>query len=237
MKKTEFNYEHQGVTCCGFVAHEGNPNQPRPAVLVVHDWSGCNEFACQHAIDLSKKGYVGIAVDMYGNGKTGQTNEEKQALMMPLLNDRNLLLGRLLAALSAAKSMPAVDATKIAAIGFCFGGLCVLDLARSGEDVKGVVSLHGLLNAPEQATDRAIKANVLVLHGYDDPMVDPQAVQTFCDEMTQKKADWQVHMYGGTVHAFTNPLAQDAKLGTVYSQTAAKRAFESMDLFLQACLQ
>lgn len=237
MYQAEFNYEHQELTCHGFVAYDNSHKQPRPAVLVVHDWSGRNEFACQHAIELAKKGYVGFAVDMYGEGKLGETIEEKQALMMPLVNDRKLLASRLESALSAVKNMQEVDANKVGAIGFCFGGLCVLDLARNGSDVNAVVSLHGLLNAPEHSSDKAIQAKVLVLHGYDDPMVEPKGVNDFCQEMTEKHVDWQVHMYGNTKHAFTNPQANDQALGTVYDKLAATRAYESMYLFLKACLQ
>ncbi len=236
MYQADFNYEHQGVTCRGFVAFDDSSKQPRPAVLVVHDWTGRNEFACQHAIELAKKGYVGFAVDMYGEGKQGQTNEEKQTLMKPLVNDRKHLADRLLAALAAIKSIPEVDANRIAAIGFCFGGLCALDLARSGVHINGVVSLHGLLNEPQDTSSNAIQAKVLVLHGYDDPMVPPDAVNVFCQEMTEKNADWQVHMYGNTKHAFTNPQANDLELGTVYKQLAAQRAYDSMYQFLKECL-
>lgn len=236
MYQADFNYEHQGVTCHGFVAYDTSIDKPRPAVLVVHDWSGRNEFACQHAIELAKKGYVGFAVDMYGEGKTASTIEEKQALMMPLVNDRKLLVSRLHSSLHAVKNMAEVDEHNVGAIGFCFGGLCVLDLARSGADVNGVVSLHGLLNALEHKSEQTIHAKVLALHGYDDPMVEPQAVQAFCLEMTEKNADWQIHMYGGTKHAFTNPQANDEKLGTIYNEQAAKRAYDSMYLFLEESL-
>jgi len=207
-----------------------------PAVIVIHDWTGKNEFACKKAEKLAKLGYAGFALDMYGKGKIGNTKEEKMALMQPLISDRSTLLTRILAAYDTVRELPEVDATKIAAIGFCFGGLCVLDLARSGTDVKGVVSFHGLLNAPENATQQKIKSKILALHGFDDPMVPHDQIIAFGDEMTAAKADWQLHMYGGTMHAFTNPMANDPGFGTVYHKTADERSWQSMVDFFREIL-
>ena len=139
----------------------------------------------------------------------------------------------MLAARDTLIAMPEVDSDRVAAMGYCFGGLCVLDLARSGVDIKGVISFHGLLNAPEHLKPQPIKAKVLALHGYDDPMVPPEQVKGFCDEMTTAGADWQVHMYGNTKHAFTNPQAHDLDLGTIYNPVAESRAVESMLDFLE----
>lgn len=152
--------------------------------------------------------------------------------MEPLMQDRQLLRERLLGSLQAASALNAVDGKKIAAIGFCFGGLCVLDLARSGADIKGVVSCHGLLGAPEIPCPKTLSSKVLALHGYDDPMVKPEAVNQFAQEMTEFKADWQIHMYGNTLHAFTNPLANDPAFGTVYNKVADERSWVATQNFL-----
>ena len=155
------------------------------------------------------------------------------ALMQPLVHDRGLLKERILAAFKTVAALPEVDSDRIAAIGFCFGGLCVLDLARTGAPAKGVVSFHGLLNAPAGLAPHEITAKVLALHGYDDPMVKPDAVNTFCQEMNAAQADWQVHMYGHVQHAFANPQAHDHQLGTVYNAQAEQRSIQAMQNFLQ----
>lgn len=232
MQTTDYPYSHNSQNLKGFLAYEAAGGK-RPAVLVAHDWSGRNEFACQKAQMLAKLGYIGFALDMYGDGRTGNTTEERSALMQPLASNRKLLRERMRAAFDAVAAMPEVDNSRIAAIGFCFGGLCVLDLARSGAPVKGVVSFHGLLSQPDNLPNQTIQAKVLVLHGYDDPMVKPAQVNDFCQEMTEAKVDWQVHQYGHTQHAFANPQAHDEKLGTIYNPVAERRSMQAMTNFLQ----
>src|SRR3990167_3033476 len=181
-------YQSGDIQLEGYYAANSESTEKRPAVIVIHDWSGKNEFACQKADKLAELGYVGFALDMYGKGKTGSTKEEKSALIQPLLENRNLIRQRALAAFDTVKQLPNVDANKISAIGFCFGGLCVLDLARSGANIAGVISFHGLLNAPQNLDSKPIKSKILVLHGYDDPMVPPTEVLKFANEMTTAKA-------------------------------------------------
>jgi dienelactone hydrolase len=226
-------YHHDKVELQGFVAYDLKNNQPRGAVLVAHDWSGQNEFARQKAEMLAKMGYVGFALDMYGHGQTGNTPDEKMALMHPIIENRGLLRARMQAALDALIALPQVDKNRVGAIGFCFGGLCVLDLARSGANLRGVVSFHGVLNKPDHLPNETIRAKILALHGYDDPMVKPDAVNAFCKEMTEAKVDWQVHQYGLTQHAFTNPQAHDEKLGTIYNARAERRSLQAMTDFLE----
>lgn len=232
MDASNYLYHHGEQELHGFLAYDETHEHPRPAVLIAHDWSGRNEFACEKAQDLAEMGYVGFALDMYGVGRLGTTTQEKKALMEPLINDRLLLRARLQAAYDAIIGMPEVDINRIAIIGFCFGGLCALDLARSGADLKGVVSFHGLLAKPKDIPNKTISAKVLALHGYEDPMVKSEELKTFCEEMTTAQVDWQVHMYGHAQHAFTNPHAHDSYLGTVYNETAAHRAFQAMANFL-----
>ena len=201
-------------------------------MLVFHDWSGRNAFALKQAQLLAKMGYVGFAADLYGDGRVGETTDEKKTLIMPLMTHRNRLMKKIQASFDALLAQPEVDATRTAAIGFCFGGLCALDLARSGAALSGIVSFHGLLNRPENTPINPISSDILILHGYDDPMVPPEQVQAFCDEMTEAGPDWQLHMYGKTTHAFTNPDANDPVLGTKYNALASHRAFQSMTNFL-----
>lgn len=229
----EISYELEGKTFIGLLAYDQSTTLPRPGVLVFHDWSGINDFAKEKAIDCAKKGYVGFAVDMYGDGKCGQTVEEKSALMMPLVEDRKNLQKRTLKALAVLNQQNQVNANQTAAMGFCFGGMCVLDLARSGADINAVISIHGLLTSPDAAKSYPVKASVLVLHGIDDPMVDMNAFFEFSEEMKRSKADYQLHGFGQTKHAFTNPNANDVALGTVFCPKANKRSFQLIDNFLE----
>lgn len=233
LKTKEIEYKAGNTLFRGFVAYDDNSSAPKPCVLIAHDWSGRGAFSCNKAKELAKMGYVGFAIDMYGDAKLGHTTEERRALLSPIMADRKTVAARMLAAYQTAKGLPEVNNHKIAAMGYCFGGLCVLDLARSGADLKGVVSFHGLLAAPEPAVCEKIRAKVLVLHGYDDPMVKPAMVNQFAHEMTMKKVDWQIHMYGLTQHSFTNPEANDDALGLHYNAKADKRSWESTVLFFK----
>lgn len=230
------SYQHAGTALEGFLAWDDTHLSPRPAVIVSHAWAGRDEFPCDKARALAELGYVGFALDMYGNAAVGNSAEENSRLMGPFMADRSLLLGRITAALETVRRQPEADPESIAAIGFCFGGLCVLDLARSGADLRGVVSFHGLLNPPEPAPNARIRAKVLALHGWDDPMGTPDQVLAFTRELTEAGADWQLHAYGHTVHAFTNPRANDPAFGTVYKASADRRSWAAMRDFLQEVL-
>ena len=216
----------------GYIAYIDSPS-PKPAVLVAHDWSGRREFACKAAERVAAMGYIGFALDMYGKGVFGADGdvEGNSALMSPLATDRALLRKRINAALNAVSALPQVDSSKIAAMGYCFGGMCTLELARSGANIKGVISIHGIF-APGDVANEKITAKILCLHGHDDPMVPPEQVLAFETEMNDAKADWQVHVYGGTLHAFTNPAANNPDFGTVYKEVAANRAYQSIANFL-----
>jgi dienelactone hydrolase len=232
LETKNIDYTDNGVALEGTLVTPNNSKGKLPAVLVVHDWSGKNSFATEKAALLAQLGYAGFAIDMYGKGKLGTTNDEKLALMQPLMQDRQALRQRIIASLTIAQQQPQIDADNIAVIGFCFGGLCALDLARSGVNIKGAVSFHGLLGAPDIQSAPKISAKVLALHGYNDPMGTPDQVMTFCDEMTAAQADWQVHMYGNTTHAFMNPLANDPAAGLAYQPQTAARAWRLMEDFL-----
>ena len=216
----------------GWLVHDLPDEQPRPAVLVSHAWSGSGDLERAKARALAELGYVAFALDLYGRGRRGSTREENAALMQPLLDDRALLLRRMQCALATLREQSVCDVERVAAIGFCFGGLCVLDLARSGADVRGVVSFHGLFPPPDLARPEHAPAKVLALHGFDDPMAPPDQLTAFQHEMTERGIDWQVISYGHTVHAFSNPNANDPDFGTVYSPTADRRSWKAMQLFL-----
>jgi len=225
-------YLDNGVVLEAFFAFDDAFSDRRPAVLINHAWGGRDAFVAGKAEQLAELGYVGFALDMYGKGILGSTPDENAALMQPFMDDRALLQQRITAALAAVKLLPWVDDARIAAIGFCFGGLGVLDLARTGAAIKGIVSFHGLLGAPDNLKGRAIKAKVLAMHGHDDPMVPVEQVVAFEQEMTEAGADWQFLTFGHTMHAFTNPVANNPGFGTVYQADADRRSWLAMKNFL-----
>lgn len=230
LQTEELNYDDASTQCKGYLAYEDNATK-KPLILIAHDWTGRTEFTENKAKALAALGYVGFAIDMYGEKKTGKDNTEKAALMTPLINNRPALFQRIHAAVKAASQLNMVDKTKIAAMGFCFGGLCALDLARNSHDIAGVIALHANLSPPDTTT-RKISAKVIAFHGHDDPLVPMQQVRNFENEMTQANCDWQLIIYGGTKHAFTNPLANDPGFGTVYNPIADKRSWYAVQNFL-----
>ncbi len=221
----------------GFLCHDDSRPGPLPALLIAHDWSGRGEFVERKARRLAWHGFAAFALDMFGKGKRGATTAECSALITPFVEDRALLARRITAALAAARGLPEVDARRIAALGFCFGGMCVLDLARSGADVRGVVSVHGLLKPTGLPSQGKVRAKVLMLHGYDDPMGPPEDVLAIAKEFSAAGADWQLHAYGNTRHAFTNPHANDPALGLMYDEAADRRAWHSLLQFLDEVLR
>jgi dienelactone hydrolase len=216
----------------GRIVFDDSIEGPRPGVLVSHAWGGRSDFEDGKADELARLGYAAMALDLYGQGVRGSGPEENAALMQPFLDDRAMLQQRLLVSLATLREQDEVDAGQVAAIGFCFGGLCVLDIARTGEDLAGVVSFHGLFGAPGNTAGNPVRAKVLALHGWNDPMAPPDAVDGLAAELTSMGADWQLHAYGNTMHAFTNPAANDADMGTVYNANADRRSWQAMTNFL-----
>lgn len=206
-----------------------NESRSAPGILVCHAWSGRSDFEDNRARDLAEQGYTALAIDLYGVGVRGTNKETCAQLMAPFMADRSLLQAQMRDWLKLLEDHMAVDAQKTAAMGFCFGGLCALDLARSGCDLQGAVSFHGLLGAPvrQDEVNHRIAARVLAMHGWDDPMATPQQVLAFSEEMSAAGADWQLHAYGNTMHAFTNPKANDPEFGTVYNADADRRSWQS----------
>ena len=204
-----------------------------PAVLIVHQWAGRGEGEHRTAERLAELGYVGIAIDMFGKEVKGDPGGDNSHLIGPFLSDRAALLQRMRAAVAFAATLDRVDASRIAAIGYCFGVLCVLDLARGGADgVLGVVSLHGMVDGNDLSTDGPIAAKILVEHGWRDPMAAPDKVLAFAGEMAAREADWQLHAHGRAMHAFTNPHAAAPERGMAYDADADRRSWQSTTAFL-----
>ena len=233
MQKGTFDYKDGATVCEGYVATDGTPGR-KPCVLIAHQWAGVHDQERAKAEEFAKAGYIGFAIDVYGKGVRGKPMEDNSAYMGPFLNDRGKLKARLLAAVEAAKSRPDVDPNKIAIIGYCFGGLCALDVARSGtSDVKGAVSLHGIFAPPGLGAQARIKTKVMVLHGWEDPMAKPIDVLGLAKELTEAGADWQLHAYGHAMHAFTAEGANAPESGVKYDKHADMRSALSTAAFLK----
>ncbi len=204
----------------------------RPGVLIAHTIRGRTPFEEGKAKDLATLGYTAFALDVYGASEIGGSDGQLRANMDALRANRGELQDRLLLSLATLQQQPEVDEEKCAAIGFCFGGLSVLDLARLGAPLSGVVSFHGLFDAPDNIRTDHSNCKVLALHGWDDPLATPEAVVAFAEEMSARGIDWQLHAYGHTQHAFTNPAANDIGRGTVYHAAADRRSWVAAKNFL-----
>jgi dienelactone hydrolase len=194
---------------------------------------GVTDLELGFARELASRGYQVLVADLFGRRFTpGVDRDAAFAAMTRLREDRGALRDRLLSVLETAKAQPGVDPGRTAAFGYCFGGQCALDLARSGVDIAGAVSFHGLFDPPG-LPPQPIKAKVLALHGWDDPMVPPEAVKALATELTQAGSDWQIHAYGNTSHGFTNPNASSIGVpGVDYNKVAAERSWTALNNFL-----
>jgi len=225
-------YQQGEATLEGLVAYDDAIKGARPGVLVVHQWMGLTDYEKHRAKMLAQLGYVAFCADIYGKGVHPQTVAEAAALAGKYKSDRRLLRARVNAGLNALRRQPLVDPKRLAAIGYCFGGTTVLELARSGADVAGVVSFHGGLDSLAPADGKKIKCKVLALAGADDPFQKPEDLAAFEKEMRDAKVDWQINFYGGAVHAFTQPMAgNDNSKGAAYNERADKRSWEAMKQF------
>lgn len=233
MIKTEvINYsDEQNNIFEGVIAYDTEIKGKRPIVLVTHTFNGQSKFEEEKAIELAKMGYVGFAIDLYGKGRRGSIPEESQKLMDELNGNRPLLLERMKTSLKKAKEIEIADINKIGAIGFCFGGKCVLDLARSGENLKGIVTFHGIYDKPNIEHNKKIKASVLILHGWDDPLAKPESTVELAKELTDLEAEWEINAYGHTGHSFTNPKAQFRDRGMFYVPKVSNKAWNRMKSF------
>jgi dienelactone hydrolase len=225
------SYKCDDTVCEGFLAYDDAVPGKRPGVLVIHEWLGLNDYAKKRATMLAELGYVAFACDMYGKGVRGKGPEDGPKLSAPLKENRFLMRARATAGLATLRAQEKVDPTKVAAIGYCFGGTSALELARGGANLAGVVAFHAGLSTTLPAKRGQLKAKVLACHGADDPHVPSAEVQAFEDEMQKAGAAWQLITYGNAVHGFTNPAANDKAHGVAYNAEADRDSWRAMKDF------
>ncbi len=233
----EISYQGaDGVTLKGYVAYDAAIKGKRPAIVVIHEWWGCNAYVRKRADMLAALGYIAIAADMYGEGKQGSTPKEAGELATPFYSDPQLAKSRIEAAVNKIKEYPQTDAKQMACIGYCFGGSMSLIAAKLGMDFKAVVSFHGgLAGLPAEAG--VIKGKILVCHGAADKFVSDEEVKTFRDNLDAIKADYKFIAYPDALHAFSNPLATENgkkfNIPIAYNEAADKKSWEDMKAFFK----
>jgi dienelactone hydrolase len=239
MQTKNVDYKQGGAALEGFLAWDDSVSGKRPGVLVVHQWQGITDYEKMRARQLAELGYVVFCADIFGKGIRPKTVQEASAQAGKFRSgDRKLLRERVNAGLDELKKNPLVDTNRVAAIGYCFGGTTVLELARSGATLNGIVSFHGGLDSPNPADGKNIKCKALVLAGADDPFQDPNNLTAFEKEMRDSKVDWQITFYGGAVHAFTQPAVDKDNLdGAKYNEKADKRSWQAMNDFFAEIFQ
>ena len=235
------NYQIAGKPFQGYLSYDDAISGKRPGVLVVHEWWGHNAYARKRADMLAKLGYTAFALDMYGAGKLAEHPEDAKKFMQATLADMNVAETRFNAAMNWLQQQPTVDPTKIAAIGYCFGGGTVLHMARTGTDLAGVVSFHGSLTTKTPAQAGQVKAKILVLNGADDPFVTAEQIAALKQEMKRAGADLELVNYPGVKHSFTNPdadnLGKRFTMPLVYNAEADKDSWQRMQQFLKQVFQ
>ena len=238
MQTLDLDYPADAVNLRGYLAYDDAVAGPRPGVLVFHEGLGLGDFVMARARMLAELGYVALAADMFGDRRQARNLQEVANLVGSLRNDPETLRARGRAAFTALAARPQVDEMRMAAIGFCFGGSVVLELAREGADLKAAVSFHGVLSTRTPAVPGKVRASVLVLTGADDPLAPPDQVAAFENEMRSAEVrDWQVISYGNTLHGFTNPAADGSMMRTaLYSAQADRRSWAAMCGLLEEVL-
>ena len=233
IKAHDHEYLHASTTCEGYWAYDEGKSGKRPGILVAHEWNGLGDYVKKRCAMLAEMGYVVFAADIFGKGIRAKSFPECETISAPYYQDRNLTRGRANAALKCLQEHPLVDKSKIASIGYCFGGIVGLELARSGADILGTVAFHGQLNTPNPADAKNIKGKVLILHGAIDPVVPPAEIAAFEKEMEDAKVDWQLVAYGGAVHTFTNWNLPTTGMPAAYNEKADKRSWIAMQDFFK----
>ena len=228
-------YLAQGVVLKGYLAYDDTIKEKRPGSLVVHEWWGLNDYARKRAQMLAKLGYTALAVDMYGDGKLAMHPDDAGKFSGEIMKNFDVGKARFLAAEEFLKNQPTVDPSRIGAIGYCFGGGVVLNMARQGADLVAVASFHGNLQAVKPAEPGMVKAKIRVYTGGSDKLVPPEAVEAFRKEMTEAKADYKITVYPGALHSFTSPdatkLGKKFNLPMAYNKKADKESWQDMQKF------
>lgn len=227
-------YDGPGGPFEGMAVRDTAVATPRPGIMLVPNVLGTKEQDFAKAEEVAALGYVVFVADVFGQGKrTGRDDPDMGRYMNGLMADRGLLRDRLKASLDVLKGVPGCDAGKTAAMGFCFGGMCVLDMARAGLGLAGAISFHGIYGRPDYATVAPITTRILVCHGWDDPFCPPDATLGLAKELTEAEADWQIHAYGKTVHAFTDRELYKPEAGIAFEEKANRRSWRAMVDFLE----
>lgn len=233
MQTGHYEYQGDGFVMEGYLVRPDDIERSLPCILLCHDWSGLTEPTMRSAERFAALGYIVLALDVYGKGRRGDVHGDNSGLMIPLLEDREILRRRLLVGAAAAAGIDGVDADRLAAVGYCFGGTCALDLVRAGAaGVRAAVTFHGGLQAPDLGEQAPIAASILMLHGWSDPIVPPETVVAVADELTAAAAEWEMRMYGNTMHAFTFADANSPDTGILYNEHAANKAWAAAEGFL-----
>jgi dienelactone hydrolase len=237
IKGETVNYSAQGQVMKGYLAYDENIKGRRPGVLVVHEWWGLNDYARNRARMLAELGYTALALDMYGNDKVAAHPADAQKFSSELIQNFPVAKARFLAGMELLKQQPTIDPSRIAAIGYCFGGGIVLNMARQGVDLKGVVSFHGNLSAVAPAQPGMVRAKILVLNGDADKFTTPEQIAAFKKEMEAAEVDYRFISYPGAMHSFTNPdadkLAKRFHMPIGYNAEADRKSWEEMQRFFK----
>ena len=235
IKSRVVDYEHAGVPLQGYIAWSDPAKGKRPGVIVVHEWWGHNQHARSAADRLARAGYVAFALDMFGKGRVTTHPESAQAFVAQSMQEATLIPGRFNAALQLLKSDPLVDPTRIGALGYCIGGAVVLGMARAGEDLKAVATIHGALATENPARPGQVKPKLLIMTGGADPMIPPDAVAAFEQEMKAAGVSYRVITYPGAKHGFTNPNADKAGVpGLGYDAATDRKSWAELIKFFKA---
>lgn len=233
MKTHLLSYTHHDTPLEAFVAYPLKKIKLHPLIILCHAWNGRNDFICNKALELANLGFIAFALDMYGKGIIGKSKEENAALKQPFIANREFLQKRVMAGYEVALNLAGIDQKKIGVVGFGFGGLCALDLACSGVDLQSLVSIYGHYDLAPPHLIQPIKSKILILHGAKDPIVPISEVEQFQRYLTEHNVDWQTHLFGSAAHAFTTPGSNDGKVGIIYDEKSAVRAWKLTCRFLE----